>query len=191
VLYTSWVLHGSFKFGWGPKENGWSLFAVGVMSVFVQGYLLGRLLKRFSPQRLAVVGLISSTVAYFAWAAATEGWMMYAVVVANVLGFTTQASIQSLVSKAASASNQGQTMGAVSSLNSLMAVIAPVLAAPLLGLVSHFPRHDWRIGLPLFFCALLQAVALLLAVIHFRSQRRLRVAAEAQLAPEAPPVSTF
>jgi DHA1 family tetracycline resistance protein-like MFS transporter len=184
VLYTSWVLHGSFKFGWGPKENGWSLFAVGVMSVFVQGYLLGRLLKRFSPQRLAVIGLVSSTLAYFAWASTTEGWMMYAVVLFNVLGFTTQASIQSLVSKAANASNQGQTMGAVSSLNSLMAVIAPVLAAPLLGVVSHLPRHDWRIGLPLYFCALLQAVALLLAVVHFRSQRRLRVAAA--VAPETP-----
>ena len=80
VLYTSWVLYTTFKFGWGPQQNGWSLFAVGVMSALVQGFLLGRLLKRFSPQRLAVVGLVSSTLAYLAWGAATEGWMMYAVI---------------------------------------------------------------------------------------------------------------
>ena len=30
VLYTSWVLYTTFKFGWGPLQNGWSLFAVGV-----------------------------------------------------------------------------------------------------------------------------------------------------------------
>ena len=30
ILYTSWVLYTTFKFGWGPLENGWSLFAVGV-----------------------------------------------------------------------------------------------------------------------------------------------------------------
>ncbi len=64
VLYTCWVLYGSFKFGWGPTENGWSLAAVGVMSVIVQGGLLGPLLKRFGPRRLAMMGLLSSTLAY-------------------------------------------------------------------------------------------------------------------------------
>ena len=127
VLYTSWVLHNTFKFGWGPQENGWSLFAVGCMSALVQGVLLGRLLKRFSPQRLAVVGLVSSTLAYLAWGAATEGWMMYAVILCNVLGFTVAASLQSIISGAADATTQGRTMGAVSSLQSLMAVVAPVL----------------------------------------------------------------
>ena len=43
VLYTSWVLHGSFKFGWGPQQNGWSLAAVGVTGAIVQGVLLARL----------------------------------------------------------------------------------------------------------------------------------------------------
>src|SRR5690349_961314 len=76
VLYTTWVLYTTFKFGWGPLENGWSLAAVGVMSVLVQGVLLGRLLKRFSPRRLAVAGLLSSALAYAMWGAATEGWMM-------------------------------------------------------------------------------------------------------------------
>ena len=32
TLYTTWVLHNSFKFGWGPTENGWSLFVVGVVA---------------------------------------------------------------------------------------------------------------------------------------------------------------
>jgi DHA1 family tetracycline resistance protein-like MFS transporter len=61
TLYTTWVLYATFKFGWGPTENGWSLFAVGIMSALVQGVLLGRLLKRFSAQRIAVWGLVSST----------------------------------------------------------------------------------------------------------------------------------
>jgi DHA1 family tetracycline resistance protein-like MFS transporter len=33
VMFTSWVLYTTFKFGWGPRENGWSLAAVGVMSL--------------------------------------------------------------------------------------------------------------------------------------------------------------
>ena len=177
ILYTSWVLYTTFKFGWGPLQNGWSLFAVGVMSALVQGFLLGRLLKRFSPQRLAVVGLVSSTLAYLGWGAASEGWMMFAVVACNILGFTVAASMQSIVSSAADATRQGRTMGAVSGLQSLMAVVAPVLSAPLLGAVSHLPRGDWRIGAPFYFCALLQLAALGLAWMHFNNGRRVRNAA--------------
>jgi DHA1 family tetracycline resistance protein-like MFS transporter len=179
VLYTSWVLYASFKFGWGPLENGWSMFAIGIMAALVQGVLLGQLLKRFSPQRLAVAGLVSSALAYVAWGAATEGWMMYAVIFCNVLGFTVAASIQSIISGAADATTQGKTMGAVSSLQSLMAVVAPVLSAPLLGIVSHLPRGDWRIGAPFYFCALLQLTALGLAWMHFNKARQVRLRAEA------------
>ncbi|HEY6966149.1 MAG TPA: MFS transporter, partial [Burkholderiales bacterium] len=91
---------------------------------------------------------------------------------ANVLGATVQASIQSIISSAADPRGQGQALGAVGGLNSLMSVVAPLLGAPLLALVSHLPRGDWRLGAPLFFCAALQAAALALAVSHFRQARR-------------------
>ena len=168
VLYTCWVLYTTFKFGWGPLENGWSLAAVGVMSVIVQGFLLGPLVKRLGAQRLTLIGLVSSTLAYAMWGAATAGWMMFAVIFVNVLGATVTASIQSIISSAADARSQGRTLGAVSSLNSLMAVVAPVIGAPLLRMVSHLPMGDWRIGAPFYFCAALQAASLLLAVWHFR-----------------------
>jgi MFS transporter, DHA1 family, tetracycline resistance protein len=165
------VLYTTFKFGWGPLENGWSLAAVGIVSVIVQGLLLGRLLRWFSPRRLAVLGLVSSTLAYAMWGAANEGWMMFAVIFANLLGATVAASVHSIISSAADARSQGQAMGAVGGLNSLTAVIAPVLGAPLLALVSHLPKGDWRIGAPFYFCAALQATALFLAAAHFRRER--------------------
>ena len=168
VLYNSWVLYNEFKFGWSSLENGWSLAAVGVVSVLVQGVLLGPLIKRFAAPRLAVIGLVSSTIAYAAWGAATEGWMMYAVVFCNLLGFTVTASIQSLISAAADAKNQGETMGSVSSINSFMAVIAPLISAPLLGIVSHLRPGDWAIGTPLYFGAVLQGAGLVLAWLHIR-----------------------
>jgi DHA1 family tetracycline resistance protein-like MFS transporter len=146
------------------------------VSAIVQGVLLGRLLRRFSPRRLAVLGLLSSTLAYVLWGVATEGWMIFAIIFVNLLGATVAASIQSIISSAADARSQGQALGAVGGLNSLMAVIAPVLGAPLLAMVSHLPKGDWRIGAPFFFCAVLQAASLVLAVAHFRAERRTRVA---------------
>lgn len=170
ILHTSWVIYTSFKFGWGPKENGLSLFAVGAMAVLVQGFLLPRLLKLFSPQRLVVLGLASSVITNFVWGAATAGWVMYAVIVFNVLGFAASTALQSLISNAADAKTQGQTMGAVSSLNSVMAVLAPILGMSLMYLVAELPKGDWRIGAPFYFCALLQAASLFFAWRHFGRQ---------------------
>jgi DHA1 family tetracycline resistance protein-like MFS transporter len=178
TLHTSWVLYTTFKFGWGPAQNGASLFVVGLSSAFVQGYLLKHLLRRFSPQRIAAVGLVGSALTYLGFGLASQGWMMYVVIVLGTLvGGGAQASITSLVSNAADARTQGQTMGSVASLNSLMAVIAPVVAASLLGIVSHRPPGDPWIGLPFYFCALLQAAGATLAITHFRRQRRLSFAA--------------
>lgn len=168
ILYTCWVLYTGLRFGWGPSQNGWSLAAVGIMSVLMQGVLLGRLLKVCGPRRLAVAGLVSSALGYAVWGLATEGWMMYAVIFLNVLGYTVTACIHSLISNAADERTQGRTMGAVSGLNSLAAVVAPVIGAPLLAAVSHLPASDWRVGAPFYLCAALQFTSLVLASLHFR-----------------------
>jgi DHA1 family tetracycline resistance protein-like MFS transporter len=173
MLHMTWVLYTKFKFGWGPGQVGWSLFAVGVISALGQGVLLKPLLARFTPRRLAVVGMLSTTLAYLGWGLATEAWMVYAIIIANVLGGTASAAMQSIVSNAADANRQGQTMGAVSSLNSLMAVFAPVVGLELLRLVSHLPPGHWLIGLPFFTCAALQLAAALIAVRFFRRGRTL------------------
>jgi MFS transporter, DHA1 family, tetracycline resistance protein len=172
TLYTTWVLYTQFKFGWGPLQNGWSLAAVGVASVIVQALLLPRLLKRFSPQSLLVAGLTSSALCYLLWGLATQGWMMFAIIAGNLLGFTITAAVNSMISGAADAKTQGATLGAVSALNSLMAVAAPAIGAPILTLVSHLPAGDWRIGAPMFFCAALQTVSMGLALYHLRKHRR-------------------
>ncbi|MDE2160154.1 MAG: MFS transporter, partial [Burkholderiales bacterium] len=78
------------------------------------------------------------------------------------------ATIQSLISNAADAQNQGQTMGSVGSLNSLAAVTAPLFATPLLGAVSKLDPASWKMGLPFFFCAALAALSLSFALVHFR-----------------------
>jgi MFS transporter, DHA1 family, tetracycline resistance protein len=171
VLYTTWVLYTTYRFNWTPRDNGWSLFAVGVMAAVVQGFLLSRLIKFFGATKLVRYGLVSSSIAYLLWGLSTQGWMMYAVIFCNVLSFAVAASVQSIVSNAASAKEQGETAGAVSSVSSLMAVFAPALGAPLMSAVSHLPANDWRVGAPMYFCAALQFSSMLLATWHFSRTR--------------------
>ncbi len=169
TLFNSFVLYTTFKFGWGPRDNGLALFTVGLSSVLVQGFLLKHLLRLLSARILAVGGLMASTLTYLAFGAVTEGWMMFVViVVGSLLGGGAAAVVQGLVSNAADARHQGQTMGALAAVNTLMAVIAPVISASLLGMVSHLPQGDWRMGLPFYFCAAAQLVGTGFVAWHFR-----------------------
>ncbi len=174
MLHMTWVLYTKFRFGWGPGQVGWSLFAVGVVSAFSQGVLLKPLLARFSAHQLAVTGLLVGAVSYLGFGLATQGWMMYAVIGLGLVGGAAQAAMQSIISNAADATRQGQTMGAVSSLNSLMAVIAPVVALELLRWVAHLPTSDWLFGLPFFVCSALQLTAAVLAFRFFRRHHLLQ-----------------
>ena len=168
MLHMSWVLYTKFKFGWGPWQVGWSLFAVGLVTAISQTVILKRLLQRFHARQLALLGMATGVLSYIGFGLASQGWMMYGVIALGLVGGSAQAAIQSIVSNAADARTQGQTMGSVSSLNSLMSVLAPVIGLGLLRWVSHRPAGDWLIGLPFFVCASLQAGALLIALRYFR-----------------------
>ncbi|MFW9616271.1 MFS transporter [Aquabacterium sp.] len=164
-LHTSWFLYTEFKFGWTPKDNGISLFVVGLMAVLVQGGLLRQIQKRMALDRIVRIGLVSATLAYAGYGLVPVGWLMYVVIVANVFGYMVQPGLQSVVSNSVDPSRQGEAMGAVSSLNSVAAVLGPILSAPMLATVSHYPLGDWRIGAPFYLCATIQLVA---AIIGFR-----------------------
>ncbi len=170
ILHGTWVLYTNFRFGWGPRETGLSLFVVGLMAAVVQGGLLGWLLRKFGERRVVVAGLASGVIAYLAYGLTTVGWVMYAIIFANLLAFAVGPALHAIVSKAADPGEQGVAMGSLTSLNSLMAVTAPFIGTPLLAEVSHLPAGDWRIGAPFFMSALLAFVALVLAAWHFSRQ---------------------
>ena len=167
MLHSTWVLFTTFKFGWGPHETGLSLMAVGTVNVLMQGVLLKHVLKRISAQRLAMIGLATSAVAFGAYGLAPQSWMVFLIIVLNMPSAATGSTLQSIVSSAAGAGIQGRTLGAVSSLNSMMAVLAPLAGAGLLALVSDSPGGDIRLGLPFFAGSLIQCIALGLAIWHF------------------------
>lgn len=177
VLQATWVLFTTFRFNWGPGQNGVALFAVGVCAVIVQGGLLGRLVKRFGEAPLAIAGLASGTVAYTLYGLAPQGWMLYVIIYANFLSFAVAPALQGLVSKSFDASQQGYIMGSLSAISSMIMVVTPLIGTGLLGSVSHLPPHDWRVGISFFLCSALQGAALLIA------WQRLRGAVSASPAP--------
>lgn len=179
MLHSIWVLYTKFKFGWGPGQVGVSLFVVGLMSALSQGLLIKPLLARFGAPRLAVIAMAAGAASYLGFGLAWAPWVIYAVMLLGLVSGTATASMQSIISNAADARAQGQTLGSVSSLNSLMAALAPLCGLELLRWVSHRPQGDAWIGLPFFVIAALQLAATLVAWHFFRRRAMLAHAAPA------------
>ena len=170
LLQSTWVLYTTFRFGWGPSEIGFSLFIVGIASALGQTVLLGPLLRKLGDVKTALVGLGSSFVAYILYGLATQGWMMYAIILANLFGFVAGPALQGIVSKAVDPRHQGITLGSLNAISSIMSVIAPLVGAPILAAVSGLNVTDWRVGATFFVAAFAQAAAIVQAFIHFRKR---------------------
>jgi DHA1 family tetracycline resistance protein-like MFS transporter len=168
ILPATWALMMKFKFGWGPRETGWSLFAYGFMLIVSQGFLIRFVLARRSPRWLTLAGLLSASLAFVAYGLAWAPWMIYAAIGANVLGFMCGPAMTTLVSQAAGGGSQGRVLGSLAALSSVAAAVAPAIGSGLLVAVSGFPADDWRLGAPFYASSLLLLAAAAVAAFTFQ-----------------------
>jgi DHA1 family tetracycline resistance protein-like MFS transporter len=171
MLQSTWVLYTTFRFDWTPRENGIALFCVGVSAAVVQAGLLGILMHRFGERRLSLLGLTSGAITYLLYGLATQGWMMYVIILCNLLAFAAGPALQSIISKSSAASEQGELMGSLQSISSIGIIVMPLVGTSILGAASHLPANDWRIGATFFLCAAMQALAIGFARRYFRTHQ--------------------
>lgn len=171
VMPATWSYFTIERFGWSPREIGYSLAFVGVLMVLVQGYLTRIVIPRIGASAAAYVGLGFSIAAYLGYAFAPAGWMMYVVMVPGALSGFTMPALQGIMTARMTANTQGELQGAIASANALTAVIGPPLMTQLFGYFSgvsapiHFP------GAAFFAAAVLTGTSLLLLHRIFRSPR--------------------
>ncbi|MFZ6655164.1 MFS transporter [Undibacterium sp. TJN19] len=171
TLQTTWVLSTELRFGWTPMQNGFSLFMVGISSVLMQGVFLGRYIKRVGDANAVLIGLASSTIALTMYGLASQGWMMYVLILCNVLAFAAGPALQGFFSRAVDARSQGIAMGSLTALASIMSVAATLIGTSLLGQVSHQAKGSLLLGAPFFLAATVQLMALTLAMRHLRQAK--------------------
>lgn len=117
------------RFGLGPQENAVLFTFLGIVGVFMQGFVVRRLVNHFSDQRLAVAGLIIMTAGFVATAFAPAVWALFPsmalVSIGNALSTPT---LTNMVSKQAGAREQGAVLGTTQSVGSLTRVTGPLWA---------------------------------------------------------------
>jgi len=173
VFPSTWVLYTNYRFGWKEAETGLSLAVVGLMAAVVQAGLTRVIVRRIGEEKTAVIGLTIAVLGYIGYGLATEGWMIYVILVFGSLGGIVNPALQGLISRGVGANEQGGVQGSLSGLTGIAGIIGPYIAARLFG---HFVgKSSVHVpGIAFFFSGALVLAALLLAVRSFRRNAQVR-----------------
>ncbi len=172
VYPSVWVLYTEFRYGWSSLWNGVSLALVGVCAAVMQGFLTGHVIKRIGDWRTTFLGLWVTAVAYAAYGLATDGWMIYGIIIVGSIGGLAGPAVQGLISNSVGDDEQGTVQGAVTSLESVAGIVGPLITT---SLFSHYiaVEHDHRVpGAPFFASGFIALLALLAAWMARRGLRR-------------------
>ena len=168
-LESTWVLYTGHRYGWDEMTNGLTLALVGIMAVIVQGLLVRPVVGRFGERRVALGGLLIAVAAHIGYGLATAGWMILPIIVFGSLAGLAGPSIQALVAGSVGPSDQGKVQGALTSMMSLAAIVAPLTFVS--GLFSFFSSDRAPIalpGAPFFLGSLLMVIAFFVLLRLFK-----------------------
>ncbi|HZF43219.1 MAG TPA: TCR/Tet family MFS transporter [Sphingomonadaceae bacterium] len=126
VFTAVFVLYAAYRYEWGPSQVGGVLALVGVLDMIVQGLLTGRMVKRFGDARVMIIGLLGGAAGLAAMGAAPAGGWFIAAMLPNALWGLSMPTLQSLMTRRVSESEQGQLQGANSSVQSIAGIASPL-----------------------------------------------------------------
>jgi DHA1 family tetracycline resistance protein-like MFS transporter len=160
IVPAVWPYFTSYHFHWTAKEIGYSLGLYGAVSIFSQGFLVGKLAKRYGSLTASATGIVGLALGTAGLAMVNTQWMAIALIVPTALGFMINAALVGHMSGKVSPSEQGQLQGAVASIRSFAAVIAPATVPPIFYLFTRQPQSLNLPGAPFIIAAVLALTAL-------------------------------
>ena len=169
ALQTTWVLYTDYKFKWTPGDVGLSLAAVGLTAAIMQGGLIRILLPKFGEKNAVIIGQVTSIISFVLYGLATQGWMMYAVIIAGAIGSIGGPALQSIVSRGVPANEQGALQGSIASLASLTGVVGPLVANFAFGYFISEAAPVKIPGIAFFMGAAFLAIALVFILRAFKN----------------------
>jgi MFS transporter, DHA1 family, tetracycline resistance protein len=142
---------------WGPASIGAAFFIIGIVDIFMQGFLTEKLIPKYGEKKLAVAGLAITILAYLSWAflpiTHSVGFAYFSFVVFAFGTGLFEPTMASMVSQSAGRQDQGKAQGSYQSLQSLTRVIGPLMAG---FLYIIYP------GLPYFVSVFLVIISVIL-----------------------------
>lgn len=167
---STWAYFTVEKFGWSEAEVGYSLGFVGFMIALVQGVLIRPIMKSTGPKKALYIGLTFNALGCLLIALATEGWMLYAIMVPYAFGGLAGPSLQGIMSNGVPANEQGELQGGLTSLISLTSIIGPVMMTSIFGYFSSEKSPVYLPSAPFYLSVVLAVLSLFFAWRILRTQ---------------------
>ena len=169
VMPTIWTFFTMEAFGWSAAWVGISLGFVGLLVGFVQAVLTGWSVKVFGQKKVIMFGFILWTVGMFAIGQAGSELILFVAMIPYIVGGIAQPTMQAFMSNSVKDSEQGNLQGALTSLMSLAAVIAPLIYTTLFQTYADRQNPDYFPGMPFMAGGLILVVATVFAFFAIRS----------------------
>ena len=138
IFTSGFALFAERRFVWhdhpfAPREIAFLFAYAGFLGLVLQGGLIGRLVKRFGEQRLAIAGFSALAVAYVGLAFVHDVRLLLVIITLSAFGNgVSRPTLTGLISRTAQPHEQGRVLGTTGSLNSVAAIFAGVLSGPLI-----------------------------------------------------------
>lgn len=156
-----WAFYTIEAFGWSEWTIGLSLAFVGLAAALVQGGLIRIVVPRFGEHRAAMIGFASVMTGLLIYTFNRQEWVIWIAIPIGAMQGLVQPSINGLMSRAVSATHQGELQGAVASLSSLAAIIGPPLFTLVFAAYTAPGAPLYLPGAPFGVAAMLVVVAIL------------------------------
>jgi DHA1 family tetracycline resistance protein-like MFS transporter len=161
---STWTYFTIELFHWNTAMIGYSLGFVGIMIAIVLGGLTRFIVPFFGQKRTVFFGLIMSFIGFMLLSFANEEWMMFVFVLPFCFGGLATPALQSIMTSQVPANEQGALQGALTSLNSVSAILGPLLMT---NLFFRFTQHNGSLyfpGVPFFMGGLLIVASLIIVI---------------------------
>ncbi len=146
------VWHGA---PFGPEQVGFTWAFAGFLGIFLQGPMLGKMVRRFGESNLNRVGFLGYAAGYATLAYTFSVPMLIVATAIASIGTLVRPTLTSIITQAAPREEQGVVLGLTQSLTSTAQIIGPPLAG---FLIQHELLSGWGLT-----AAAIAAVGLVLA----------------------------
>lgn len=150
-----WAYFGAERFGWGPGMIGLSLGVFGVGIAFMQGVLIRPILRVIGERKAVLLGCSVHLLAFVLIAFVSNGWVALALTPLASLGSIAAPALQGIMSRTAMDNQQGELQGAVTSINAVATIIAPLLVTQTFWFFTQGSAPFYLPGAPFLLSGLL------------------------------------
>lgn len=163
AVQSNWSFFTIEKFQWNEAWVGYSLGFAGLMIGIVQGGLIRFINPKIGDRNSVYLGLSLYAVGFLLFAFASQGWMMFAILVPYCLGGIAGPALQGIMSGQVPPNEQGELQGALTGLISVTSIIGPPLMTNLFSFFTGNSTSFYFPGAPFFMAAILTVLSVFFA----------------------------